>query len=330
MVNECLGGDIYTCMKLTKIIEGLEEVTGISPKDIYNFYFLWYTAVHQPKLVSTPYGKEVMDHYLQGFRQKYIKIFRLFLAKQIDKYVSRGRVDPDFPKVTLQDLMKMPTPELRTLMAKTFRSDMKRRNDVWNLVAEFTENLERASNAKDIFTWVNQLNNAVHNTQTKVMDKLPNFYSELTKAFQVVDKATNIHLQLKSLVDKDIRDLWNQEEEGDPHEMDPSGEGGRYVERVMMREGLEKILRVKEAMPDKEKIFRTISNNDRMNPAFMSGVRDAIKDKLKDEHPRDLEGHTEDYIRGYSTIPKDSWWDKANDRLTQFVTMLGRSYGNRR
>lgn len=305
--------DIYTCMKLKKIIEGLEEVQGLSPRDIYNFYFLWYTAVHQPKLVSTPYGKEIMDHYLGNFRKKYVSIFRLYLARQIAKYISRGRVDPDFPKLTGPELEKMSGAQLRPLMAKTFRSDMQRRNDRWDMIAEFLENLEKASNAKDIFTWINQLNNAVHNTQTRVMDKTPNYYSELFKAFQTVDKATNPHLQLKSLVDKDIRDLWNQEEEGDPHEFDTSGGGGKFVERVMMREGLERMLRVKESMD---------------HASYQSGVNLAKRDKLSGTK-RDLSGYPDAFVKGYKTVHQGSKWNAVNDRITNLLAMLGRSYGDR-
>lgn len=228
---------------LTESIDSVNKVEVMSAKDIYNFYFLWWTATKQPTLVSTPYGKEIMNYYLTQLKMKYVRLFKKLLAKQIFKYIQRGRIDPDFPADVSSKLFDMSAGELQTLMAKTFRSDMQRRNDRWIMVADFVNKLEKASTPKDMFLYINQLNNAVHNTRTKVMDKFPNFYSELVKAFDTVDKATNPQLQLKGLVDKDIRDLWNQEEQGDPHETDPSGEGGQYVERIMMREGLEKVLR---------------------------------------------------------------------------------------
>lgn len=322
MVQVRLEADIYTCMtKLKKLVkEGLESVEMLTPKDIYNFYFLWWTAVNQPKLVSTNYGKEIMNHYLTQWKIKYTKAFKKLIAIQIGKYIQRGRVDPDFPKDAAAKLMSMSASQLQSLMAKTFRSDMQRRNDRWELVADFVTKLESANSPKDIFVYVNQLNNAVHNTQTRVLDKMPNYYSELMKAFDFVDKAKSPQLQLKGLVDKDIRDLWNQEEQGDPHETDPD-QSTRYTERIMMREGLEKVLRMNEASVK-------ISRADRENVAFMTGLKDAVQDKAN-ERKRDLSGENSDYVRGYNTVPREGWWSKMNDRLTRWAAEFGNSYGNR-
>lgn len=323
MVQVRLEADIYTCMTTLKKLlnEGLESVELLTPKDIYNFYFLWWTAVNQPKLISTNYGKEIMDYYLQQWKVKYTKAFKKLVAKQIAKYIQRGRVDPDFPKDAAAKLDSMSSSQLQSLMAKTFRSDMQRRNDRWELVADFVTKLESASTPKDIFVYVNQLNNAVHNTQTKVMDKMPNYHSELMKAFDVVDKAKSPQLQLKGLVDKDIRDLWNQEEQGDPHEYDPNQGPERYTERIMMREGLEKVLRMNEASVK-------ISKADRENVAFMTGLKDAVRDKGT-ETKRDLSAENSDYVRGYNTIPKEGLWDKWNDKFTRWAADFGNSYGSR-
>lgn len=72
-----------------------------------------------------------------------------------------------------------------------------------------------------------------------------------------------------------------------------------------------------------------VSRADRENVQFMSGVKLAVQDKAHDAK-RDLSGYPEDFIRGYKTVKRTSWWDKANDRLTQWVSSLGSSYGNRR
>lgn len=72
-----------------------------------------------------------------------------------------------------------------------------------------------------------------------------------------------------------------------------------------------------------------VSKADRENVQFMSGVKLAVQDKSNDVK-RDLSGLPEDFIRGYKTVKRTSWWDKANDRLTQWVSSLGTSYGNRR
>lgn len=214
-------------------------VPTISARDIYNFYFLWWIANNESNLVSTPYGKEIMEHYISKLKDKYVKCFKIIIAKQIAKYIQRGRVDPDFPKDALPTLQGKSASELQTLMAKTFRSDMRRRNDNWDMVANFLTNLEGAMDTKSKFLYINQLNNAVHNTGTQVMDKFPNYYSELRAAFDRVHRAKNPELEFKPLVDKDIRSLLSQGE----------GEGGpmnTFYERLMMNEGLEKILKIRK------------------------------------------------------------------------------------
>lgn len=201
-------------IKLRSLLREELVADNITAADIYNFYYLWYIASTQPKVVATNFGNDVMKSFLYNIKGKYIRLFKKILVKQITKYIQSARVDQDFPKEVIGSLGSMSSSELKKLMAKTFRSDMKRRNDKWDMVAEYVSNLENASSVNDIFLYVNQLNNAVHNTQTKVMDKFPNFYSDLKPAFDAVDKIRNSnHWEiLKRLVtNKDIRDLLNQE-----------------------------------------------------------------------------------------------------------------------
>lgn len=225
---------------LLKEVGELPAPNTMSSKDIYNFYFLWWVATNDPNLVATPFGKEVMNHYLNKLQEKYVRLFKAILAKQIAKYIQRGRVDPDFPKDALPQLQGMSVSQLQALMAKTFRSDMQRRNDVWDLAAGFVSKLENAGGTKDKFLYINQLNNVVHNTGSQIMDKFPNFYSELKPAFDRVHRATNPRLEFKPFVDKDIRNLLTQDiaSGGEPTDM--------YYERIMMNEGLEKILRIRK------------------------------------------------------------------------------------
>ena len=202
---------IKLCDLLNEALMGSET---ISAKDIYNFYYLWYVATTQPSVVATPYGKEVMKTFLLALRDKYVRLFKRLLIKQISKYISRGRADSDILSKSVSDLESISSSELHKLMAKTFRSDMTRRNDNWNMVADFVTKLESASSSTDMFLYINQLNNAVHNTQTQVMDKFPNFYSELKPAFDAVDriKSGNQWELMKGLVsNKDIRGLLNQD-----------------------------------------------------------------------------------------------------------------------
>lgn len=182
--------------------------------DIYSFYYLWYIATTQPAMVATPYGKEVMKTYLQALKNKYVKLFRRLLIKQIAKYISRGRVDANVLVKNTSELEVMSSSDLQKLMAKTFRSDMTRRNERWDMVADFVTKLDSANSVSDMFLYINQLNNAVHNTETQVMDKFPNFYTELKPAFDAVDKikSGNQWELMKGLVtNKDIRGLLNQD-----------------------------------------------------------------------------------------------------------------------
>lgn len=194
--------------------EALIGSLSLSAKDIYNFYYLWYIATTQPSVVTTPYGKEVVKTYLQALKDKYVKLFRRLLINQIAKYIHRGRVDQDVLIKNVNELESLSSSELQKLMSKTLRSDMKRRNERWDLVADFVTKLESANSTADMFLYINQLNNAVHNTQTQVMDKFPNFYSELEPAFDAVNKikSGNQWELMKGLVsNKDIRGLLNQD-----------------------------------------------------------------------------------------------------------------------
>jgi len=289
-------------IQFRKLVKEIHDVETISAKDIFNFYYLWHFAVNEPKLANTSYSKEVIGYYTQQFKQKYLRLFSKLLYKQLAKYVSRGRVEPDFPT-------QMVTPsaspkDLAMMMKKTFRSDMKRHNDRWDLICDFTENLSNSTSAKDIFTWVNQLNNAVHNTKTNVLDKFPNYYSELVKAFDTVAKAKNMET-LKGFVDKDIRDLQNQNAtEDEPPNPDSFDE--------CVAEGLSKVVFCESE----------VSYADRHNHEFVSGFRIAVQDKKTNSY-RDLKGYSPDFIRGYKTVKRVGWWDKANARLTQWASNLG-------
>jgi hypothetical protein len=225
-------------IKLKSLLkEADDNPNALTPRTIFNFYYLWWTAVNQPSLVQTNYGREIMGYYLPQFKAKYVKLFTILLQKQIQKYINRKRIDPDFPQIDVNTITD--TKELLNLIKKTFRTDMHRRNDNWIRMGEFLDKLASASSSKDIFVYVNQLNNVVHNTGQKMIDKFPNYSTELHRAFNVVDKSRNPEL-LKNLVDKDLRDLWNQEEQGSRYQTDPSGEGSKYVETIA--EGLERIL----------------------------------------------------------------------------------------
>ena len=65
-----------------------------------------------------------------------------------------------------------------------------------------------------------------------------------------------------------------------------------------------------------------VSRNDLENPQFMSGVNLAMQDKKQGER-RNLKGLPDDFIRGYKTVGQESWWDRANAKLTQWAGQFG-------
>jgi hypothetical protein len=344
-------------IKFKELLSEIHDVESLTPKDIYNFYYLWHTSLHNPAAVQTPYGKEVQTYYLNQLKSKYVKLFTKLLAKQVQKYVKRGRVDQDFPVDTQWDQV---APEaLVGLMKKTFRSDMTRRNDLWELVGSFVVNLSKAQAPKDMFLWINQLNNAVHNTQGKVLDKLPNYYTDLNKAFDAVDKAGNIEA-LRQFVDKDIRDLKNQEHEMTEAAVPVNWPGKKGLEKIVMAPHLQAQLdqpagpassastsqpAILAQAPNQDEeppsdstlnlgplqeAFNEggISQQDRENLEFMTGLKKGVQDKAYGQK-RDISSRHPDWQRGYKTIRSDSWWHKFNDKLTRWAAEFGNSYGRR-
>jgi hypothetical protein len=289
-------------IQFKSLVKEVHNVETLSQRDIFNFYYLWHTASHSPELVSTAFGKEVLNYYLQQMKTKYVRLFKKVLLNQIQKYKARRRVDNDFPMDKPDE--NSSASELQFLMKKTFRSDMKTRNEKWDMVAAFVSNLTAASSNKDIFLWINQLNNAVHNTNSKVMDKFPNFHTELNRAFDTVAKATNIEA-LKGMVDKDIRDLKNQTE-AEPMQNENFSEAYGV--------GLQKI------------IFTEATEEDQKD--FESGKRSGLKDKLSG-NSRDLEKHSSAFVKGYKFLQGKSAWNSFNNKITDFVTRMGSSYGTR-
>jgi hypothetical protein len=86
-----------------------------------------------------------------------------------------------------------------------------------------------------------------------------------------------------------------------------------------------------DVIPLQESENLHITAADRQNVEFMKGVKQAVKDKAAD-FKRDLTPgkYMPDFVRGYTSVKQTSWWDKANDWLTQKVAAFGNSYGNRR
>lgn len=269
----------------------LEVVGGLNPSDIYNFYFLWGLYVNSPAVFKSDYGEFTLNEYCKNFRIKYLKLYKQLLAEQLTKYAIRTRIDPDFDATKISP--DAPASVLWELMKKTFRSDMQRRNDVWSIIGEYTTALENAKNPKDIFLAIDRLNASVHNTNTSVLGKFMGGRSLMT-AYNAVSDHNPMYW--KQYVDKDIRQLDSQGEgDGD------ITESGHSIK---------------------------IPRSDRENTLFMMGLKQGVIDKANNTKPK-LDGTPADYIRGYELVKRDSWWDKTNNKLTQWAAELGNSYGNR-
>lgn len=134
--------------------------------------------------------------YLKEIQDLYISVFTELLTKQIEKYVSSGRIDmqqgkPAFDVRQIRAASPQQRPALiKSMMAQTFRSDMQRRNEVWNQIADHLYNLANTGLINKICFYIDRINNSVHNTKTLVLDKLPNGM-ELLQAFDNAHKARN-------------------------------------------------------------------------------------------------------------------------------------------
>ena len=96
--------------------------------------------------------------------------------------------------------------QLKKWMAQTYRSDMSRRNVVWDRVAENAESLSAAyagNNLDRMAYSIDRLNNDIHNTQELVLGK---FSSELEQAFNTAHNADHPK-EYKQYVPRDLRSI---------------------------------------------------------------------------------------------------------------------------
>lgn len=310
--------------------------TSISSKDVFNFYWLFTLQSYHPQLLQSDYGKFIQNEYLKSLQAKYIIIFKKLLYNQLRKYISQKRIDSNFPIEKLDAGVTLNATELASLMSKTFRSDLKQRNTAWNLVSEYLIKLETAQTSKDIYSAIDRLNNLTHNTGTQVLGKLS---YDLIKAYDIVHHAKSLN-DYAQFVDKNLRQLLDQTNESVEDEL----LGGKQITADTPK-GFSPTPVFRDTSPkddeddddSKSKEFDfpleennlKVSDSDRKNHVFMTGVKLALQDK-KQGNTRNLKGYPEDFVRGYKTIPHDSWWDKTNNKLTQWVSSFGSSYGNRR
>ena len=147
---------------------------SISPYDIFSFYYCEHISDHPVKI-----------EFLKELKEKYVNIFRKVLQTQLNKYHRRQRIDPEFnpEHIETNDLAS-----INQAMNQTYRSDMVRRNDNWNLLAEYVYELSKSNTPKRITFYIDRIHNTIHNTGEIMLSKLGNA-RELMNAFNVAHTA---------------------------------------------------------------------------------------------------------------------------------------------
>lgn len=179
-----------------------EKLANLSSRDLYNFYFLF--TLMSRKEISGEFGEYITKEYMKRFKEKYLSLFKDLVYKQILKYINRGRVDPDVTKERLEENKNSPK-GLYELMKHTYRSDMVRRNEVWNMIGEYLAELENATELNKIGFFIDRLNNSIHNTNEIILSKFANGY-QLIRTFDEIHNAPSLN-SYKANVDRDLREL---------------------------------------------------------------------------------------------------------------------------
>jgi len=167
---------------------------------------LSYGLVHDNELRTAQF-------YLEEIQNLYVNVFTELLTKQIEKYVLRGRIDMqggqpafDVRQIRAAPMQRRPM-LIQHMMKQTFRSDMQRRNTVWDMIAEYLYELSTTGLPNKVCYYIDRINNAVHNTKTQVLDKLPNS-SSLLRAFDLCHKARTPR-EYSRYVSPEVRQLVN-------------------------------------------------------------------------------------------------------------------------
>lgn len=191
---------------------------GITPRTLYNFYHL--ATLESQGRIKSEYGQGLMKEYLDIYKQRYLDTIGPLVADQIRKYIGRGRVDEPVTEEALEAAVNDPE-KLDELMRQTYRSDMKRRNDVWNNITEHLKGLEAARTPRDIIFRIDRLNNAIHNTNELLFSKFSNA-ADLMDAFEAINAARDERAYARN-VDRDLRQIEEFESGSGPARFMPAG-----------------------------------------------------------------------------------------------------------
>jgi hypothetical protein len=318
---------------------------GITPKTLYNFYHL--ATLESQGRIKSEYGQGLMREYLNIYKQKYLETLAPLVSDQIKKYIGRGRVDEGVTDEVLEAAANDPV-ALDELMRQTYRSDMKRRNDVWNNITEHLRGLAAAGTTRDIIFRIDRLNNAIHNTNELLFSKFKNA-GELMDAFEAINDARDERAYGR-MVDKDLRDI--EEFEGGP------GPGARFMPDVANAEDLTSavasILSARNVRDDRakkwlleayRKNFARIDLPEGIERANLSDYRAKKNDpdwmrkpglqsfKSLKAAEKDRVGHIADYLntldeRELSKLPKQTFAD-IEKKVAEWDKRLQRQMGKK-
>jgi GNAT superfamily N-acetyltransferase len=250
---------------------------GITPKTLYNFYHL--ATLESQGRIKSEYGQGLMREYLGIYKKKYLDTLGPLVADQIKKYIGRGRVDEGVTDDVLEAAANNPT-TLDELMRQTYRSDMKRRNDVWNNITEHLKGLAEARTPRDIIFRIDRLNNAIHNTNELLFTKFKNA-GELMNAFEAINDARDERAYGR-MVDKDLRNI-EEFEGGSGARLMPAASKAAIVDRIV--EGVKPEDRLKgESAWFTPKGWVNVSDHLDIFPEDLAELRKVNYDDLKDRN----------------------------------------------
>lgn len=165
---------LYNSFRL--ICEDTNE-SALLPATITDFYLAAYLYD-----VVDDSDKDEVGMIILDLREKYLSAFRSVLIKQLQKYLTRGRIVGNIDE---RDLVKASFDQLDEYMNMSRRSDMSRLNKRWNMLSEYIATLSHENrNVVKVKEIIDRINNTVHNTGEKMLTKFPNA-GELLDAYEL-------------------------------------------------------------------------------------------------------------------------------------------------
>jgi hypothetical protein len=168
--------------------------TSIGPTDILTFYFIAYLFQTKGRELGFR-GFDQFTRELESIKRKYLDTFTDVIENQLVKYIQRGRHDKNQegnPIFDLDLIARRPMSDriagLVDAMNTTYRSDMRRRNEVWIALAGHLENLAKTKKPESLIYYIDRINNQVHNVPETVLYKLENG-QELSSIFDRAHQA---------------------------------------------------------------------------------------------------------------------------------------------